>query len=418
MSNEFDQTEQNNILLAPEEKLRQQKIGLVVAIALFSAVVLVLSFVDMGGGFNKTKQIEDNDDYEITIADPTKNVKAEERWLVGAQNRLDKHQSNIEQTIKENERLKKELEEIKEGKDLEEDRFRELEERIFDLTDLISKQNSVSQKHNTSDNRSGRFINQENVVSDEPLMETVSFGDDEFEEQKSIYDIRDGWVPALSYASAKIISSVDVQVGVATQANPKPVLIKIQGDAKSAFFKGKQLSVDIKGCKINGGAIGELSSEKVYIKLSKMVCAVSDSEVVEIPVKGYVAAAGSSGARGRVIMREGDLITKSLFAGVLSGVGSAYSQSLAPPLTFGGGTTTQNTISFEDAGKRGLGVGLENSSNSLSDYLMKRAEQYQPVITIPSGIDVEVVFLEGFYSDGRRVQKEVNTNNNSSNKKK
>lgn len=415
MNNEFNQTE-NNITLAPEEKIRQQKVGLIIAIAVFGVIVVTLSFVDMSGGFNQKKRVDNSDDYEITIADPTKNVKTEERWLVSAQDRLDKHQSNIEQTIKENDRLKQELDDMKEGRELEEDRFRELEDRIFQLTDLINRKSTVTQ--NNKHNRSGQFVNQDEVISDEPLIETVNFGDDEIEEERSIYDIRDGWVPALSYASAKIISSVDVQVGVATQANPKPVLIKIKGKAMSAFFKGKQLLADIKGCKVNGGAIGELSSEKVYIKLSKIVCAVSDNEVVEIPVKGYVAASGSSGARGRVVMREGDLVTKSLFAGMLSGIGSAYSQSLAPPLTFGGGTTTQNTISFQDAGKRGLGVGLESSSNSLSEYLMKRAEQYQPVITIPSGIDVEVVFLEGFYADGRKVKKKLNNNDNSSKNKK
>ena len=149
--------------------------------------------------------------------------------------------------------------------------------------------------------------------------------------------------------------------------------------------------------------MGELSSEKVYIKLSKMTCATNDNEVTEVSVKGYVAALGSSGVRGRVIMREGALIRNSFLAGAFGGVGSAFSQSLAPPLTFGGGTTTQQSISAKDAGKRGLGTGLGNASDRLSEYLIKRAEQYQPVITIPSGIDVEVVFLEGLYLDGRTI---------------
>jgi hypothetical protein len=81
--------------------------------------------------------------------------------------------------------------------------------------------------------------------------------------------------------------------------------------------------------------------------------------------------------------------------------GLSICKNIAPPLTFGGGTTTQTAISAGDAAKRGIGGGLGTSGNQISSYLIKRAEQYQPVISIPSGIAVEVVFIDGFYLDGR-----------------
>jgi conjugal transfer pilus assembly protein TraB len=406
MNSENNQIEENYTPITPEGKIKQQKIGLIIFGAVFGTIVLILSFVDMGGGIKSTKELEVNSDYEITIADPTKNIKAEDRWLVNAQDRLGAQESDIKKTIQENERLKRELEEIKENKTLGDRKFQELESKI----DALISRNSVNIKAAANNYPSNQSLTNNRVDVNRPLIETVSFGDGGDEEERAVYDVSDGYVPATSYAAATIISSADVQVGVNTTANPKPVLIKITGKAKSAFFKNKQLSVDIKGCKISAGAIGELSSEKVYIKLSKMVCAISDTEVIEIPVKGYVSAAGSSGARGRVVSREGDLVAKSLLAGMISGIGSAYSQSLAPPLVFGGGTTTQESISAKDAGKRGLGVGIESSSSALSNFLIEKAKQYQPVITVPSGIDVEVVFLEGFYADGRITKKGSNDN--------
>jgi conjugal transfer pilus assembly protein TraB len=33
----------------------------------------------------------------------------------------------------------------------------------------------------------------------------------------------------------------------------------------------------------------------------------------------------------------------------------------------------------------------------VSKYLIERAEQYQPVVEMPTGIKVEVVFLEGAF---------------------
>jgi conjugal transfer pilus assembly protein TraB len=43
-----------------------------------------------------------------------------------------------------------------------------------------------------------------------------------------------------------------------------------------------------------------------------------------------------------------------------------------------------------------LGTGISNASSMLADYYIKRAEQYQPVIEMPTGLQVELVFLDGF----------------------
>ena len=41
--------------------------------------------------------------------------------------------------------------------------------------------------------------------------------------------------------------------------------------------------------------------------------------------------------------------------------------------------------------------GAANAGNTLSDYLIERAEQYQPVVEMPTGAAVEVVFLDGTF---------------------
>ena len=40
--------------------------------------------------------------------------------------------------------------------------------------------------------------------------------------------------------------------------------------------------------------------------------------------------------------------------------------------------------------------GIGNAAGVLADYYVKRAEQYQPVIEMPTGIEVELVLLTGF----------------------
>jgi conjugal transfer pilus assembly protein TraB len=45
----------------------------------------------------------------------------------------------------------------------------------------------------------------------------------------------------------------------------------------------------------------------------------------------------------------------------------------------------------------GVGEGVSSAADTVSKYLIERAEQYQPVIEMPTGIDVEIVFLDGAF---------------------
>jgi conjugal transfer pilus assembly protein TraB len=54
-------------------------------------------------------------------------------------------------------------------------------------------------------------------------------------------------------------------------------------------------------------------------------------------------------------------------------------------------------LSTGDIVKGGFGQGIGEAGDMVSKYLIERAEQYQPVIEMPTGIDVEIVFLDGVY---------------------
>jgi conjugal transfer pilus assembly protein TraB len=421
-------------ITTPKQRLLEQKKSLIIGIVILAGLFGLFILSDAGKPKTvKPSKDKKKEEYTITIADITKNAKTEDRWLVNAQEKIEKQEYKIDETAQGNQRLKSEIEELKSERLLQEEKFSALEAKI----ELLSNKITTEGIHTNIQSNSGELNPNAGAmpVPQQPSITTINFddnGSDDFKSSSQVkqttFNTKEGYIPQGSYVSAKIISAVDVQVGVSAQSNPKPVLLRITGDAKSAIFQDKKLSVDITGCLITAGAIGELSSEKVYIKLSKMTCAKNNDEVTEVPVQGYISAKGSNGIRGQVIMKEGSMIGKSFLAGMVGGLGQAYSQSLAPPLTFGGGTTTQTAISAENAAKRGIGGGLGTSGNQISQYLIKRAEQYQPVISIPSGIEVEVVFLDGFFLDGRNKEvkaktkevakentKEIEENNNNTN---
>ncbi len=206
------------------------------------------------------------------------------------------------------------------------------------------------------------------------------------------------YIPAGAYAPAEVISGVDAAVGVNAQADPRPVLFRITGPAVTAALGSTRQTTDIKGCTVTGAAFGDLSSEKVYVRLQTMTCSRRHGQVFETDVQGYMAGAGKAGVRGVVVSREGALVAQSFVAGAVSGIGGAAAEAMQPQVIDTGAagvgvTTGQQQIT--DILKSGIGQGLDNAGGKVSDYLVKRAEQYQPVVVMQAGTRVELVFITG-----------------------
>ena len=202
------------------------------------------------------------------------------------------------------------------------------------------------------------------------------------------------YLPPNSIAKARVIVGVDASAGVNSQTDPLPVVLRITGPARSVYRDGKLLTTRIEGCLVNGAARGDLSSEKVYVKLQRMTCPQANGRYAVSDVKGFIAFGGKTGIRGRVVSREGNLATQAFLAGLVGGVGGAFENATRIPFTSGGKVELP---SAETVGISALGGGAKESGKMVSQYLIERAEQYQPVIEMPTGIDVEIVFLEGVF---------------------
>ena len=211
------------------------------------------------------------------------------------------------------------------------------------------------------------------------------------------------WLPAGAHAQAVVIAGVDASAGVSSQGDPRPVLLRITGPAWTAAEDGTAMSVDLAGCTVTGAAHGDLSSEKVYARLRTLTCAGPEpASVIETEVAGFVAGTGKVGVRGPVVSREGALVEKAFLAGLVSGVGQGVQGAFAPQaVATGAGTAAVANTGLGDIGRAGLGAGAATAGSKVADYMIRRAEQYQPVVQLQAGTPVTVVFLEGARLDGR-----------------
>lgn len=205
------------------------------------------------------------------------------------------------------------------------------------------------------------------------------------------------YVPAGSYVQAVLLSGIDASASVTSQQAPRPILLRLTG--RGALPNG--LSSQLKDCRVLGAAIGDLSAERAYIRLEQLSC-LQLGEYRDFPVRGYVAGRdGKAGVRGRVVMKDGALMSRAFLGGFVGGL----SKSAANSLTFqsvspeGSVSSVKGQDAFAFAGAQGVSDGL----SLYAKYQIKRAEQYQPVIEVGSGTGVDLVFTQGFYLDGFRA---------------
>lgn len=199
------------------------------------------------------------------------------------------------------------------------------------------------------------------------------------------------YIPAGSYAPAVVLAGADAATNVVDRENPTPVLFRVTGPAITAGRAGgRGGQVDIEGCTVQGSAIGDLSSERVKVRLLSLTCLKRGGEIIEQKIAGYMVGAGKAGVRGRVVSREGPLVTNAAIAGALSGLANAADM---------GGASGSDSTSIEDIARTaGIAAGtggVQSAANTLSEYYINRAEQYQPVISLNGGTKVELVFMEG-----------------------
>lgn len=199
------------------------------------------------------------------------------------------------------------------------------------------------------------------------------------------------YIPAGSYAPAVVLAGADAATNVVDRENPTPVLFRVTGPAVTAGRTGTPAGrINVEGCTVQGSAIGDLSSERVKVRLLSITCLKRGGEVIEQKIAGYMVGAGKAGVRGRVVSREGPLVTNAAIAGALSGLATAADTGAAS----GSDTTSIEDIARTAGIAAGTG-GVQSAANTLSEYYINRAEQYQPVISLNGGTQVELVFMEG-----------------------
>ena len=204
----------------------------------------------------------------------------------------------------------------------------------------------------------------------------------------------DNTIPAGAFAGAVMVGGVDASTSIQASNDPKPVLLRVTDSGTLP----RKFRSDLCGCHVLAACYGDISSERVYMRLEKLTCMERKTgEVVEMVVNGYVAGEdGRAGLRGVVVDRAGESMRNAAIGGFLSGMGNFLSQSHSP-ITFSpaNGLAQTNPMTNPDMLKSGAAKGVSGALDKYADFYIKRAEQMQPVIQVQAGRKVDIVFTQG-----------------------
>lgn len=343
---------------------------------------------------------------------PIENVNTQSVWIERAQNQLKDQQRQTEE-------LKQTITQLKDEKSKsdEDQKYQALKEQVALLQksldektapDSSAMSGSQTYKGNVFSGVPGAEVSQapQDLVN---MTEAVGIDNDELDLKPSgsarPKKNADTYVPAGTFAEAIMLGAADASAGVNGSANPSPLLFRIVAEGTLPNHQKSHL----KDCVVTAAVVGDISSERGQIRIERMSCTFPNGEIVEQQVQGTVFGMDAkNGVRGNPVWREGALLGRAAIAGTLSGIGSGIAQTYTTQSISPLGSTS--TVTNSDIFKYGAAQGASNAMSKLADYNIRRAEQYHPVIQLSAGQPVDVVFLSGFYLDGRKnddVKKET-----------
>lgn len=198
-------------------------------------------------------------------------------------------------------------------------------------------------------------------------------------------------IPATSYVSGHLLGGVAVSTSVGSSHEPVPVVIKLTSKGNLP----KNFAVDIKECRMLASCYGDISSERAIIRAEELVCENKKSGlIISTKVAGVIYGDdGANGIRGTVVSMSDKHLKNAVIGGILSGFANTTKGQGAFDITSIGAISTKKQ-GMESMAKDGFLGGTSSAAEKLADYHIKLAENISPVILVPGGTKVDVMFTK------------------------
>lgn len=179
-----------------------------------------------------------------------------------------------------------------------------------------------------------------------------------------------------SFMPAILLTGVRAKTANGGKGEPQPLLFRITDLA----VLPNRITKDFKDCFVIANGMGDLSMERVDVRLVSFHCLTRDGRVaIDQKIKGTVLDAdGVDNLDGKVVARWGSSLFAAGAAGAFSGIGDAM--KAASTQTLMNAATTVQQVKPSDMVEGAAGSGMASTFSKMSDFLLRIAEQTMPVV--------------------------------------
>lgn len=219
----------------------------------------------------------------------------------------------------------------------------------------------------------------------------------------SPYD-RKNYIPETSYVTGILVGGIAVSTSVGSASAPVPVLIRItdRGNLPVNF------DVNLTDCRILGSSYGDLSSERAVIRAESLVCNQRE-EVIVTKIAGIIYGDdGMNGIKGRVIDMSSKHLKNAALGSMISAFGNTIKNEADTTISPFGSIMSKRRTTSQNIRENSL-KGVGNAAEKIADYYIKQAENMSPILQIPGGTKVDVVFTKGVYFGSLDVIDQINS---------
>jgi conjugal transfer pilus assembly protein TraB len=191
-------------------------------------------------------------------------------------------------------------------------------------------------------------------------------------------------IPMGLSVKAILLSGMDAVCGVYSKSEPVPVKLQLLEIGKLP----NKLRSEVKRAVILASAYGDISSERVVVRLERLRITNLDGSYYDTEISGFVTGEdGKYGIRGKVVDRSVKMIKNAATSGALQEMSNLAQASISK--------NNVNISSWSSAPQM-LGGGVVGGSSRalemLADYYIKRAEHVQPVLQVDAGRIMDITF--------------------------
>lgn len=377
-------------------------------------LVLILGFIFLG--INKQdKKIDIENDPKLSLFNEDELVAT--RYTDSIEDKLNIAVSSQDSIKNENEKMKKELDALKQLILKKEENEKNLQNKnnnsnlynsyppsIPNLLDNSLEQENSAKINTNSIPKQTKILYKVMDQKDGTNLIDSNFG----KIQKKMLEKKDEklYIPTTAISRGALLHGLNAPTSM---SKPMPTVVMI----KDVAFLPNRKKFNIKECNLLVEGYGQLSDERAYFKFTKFVCINEDGKkIYDTKASGYLTSLtdNKQGLPGHVVSKQNEMLKRMFIAGMFEGAAEMFKNTGQTQITSPLGTTTSQSADTKDRVNNMLGGGLGTASESAKELYLEKARNISETVEILAQ-EVGLVFTDGLVLEPIDIEKQKKEEN-------